>query len=77
VDRRGRLDDQPFSWTARADGSVIISYHLAPVAALRGQRAARFLVRVNESDTPGAQQLMARVTGTFRRGNERDGKNPA
>jgi hypothetical protein len=41
---------------------VIISYHEAPVAALRGRAAARFLARVDATDEPSAQALMARVT---------------
>jgi hypothetical protein len=71
VDRREGLADEPFSWAARADGTVIISYRSAPVTALRGQRAARFLDRVAAVDAGGAQQLMARATGNFKRGNER------
>ncbi|MGH2429643.1 MAG: hypothetical protein ACRDGV_12345 [Candidatus Limnocylindria bacterium] len=71
---RDKLANEPFSWTVRADGTVIISYHAAPVTALRGQRASRFLERVAVADVPAAQQLMARATGQFKRGNERVGK---
>jgi hypothetical protein len=70
---RDPLASQPFSWTSRADGTVIISYRAAPVTSLRGQRAARFLARVADTDGPGAQQLMARATGNFKRGTERRG----
>jgi len=68
------LSSQPFSWTRRADGSVIVSYHAAPVTALRGNAATRFLTRVDGADESAAQQLMARVTGNFKRGNERDAR---
>jgi hypothetical protein len=71
VDDADRPAGEPFSWMARADGTVIISYRSAPVTALRGQRAARFLDRVVGIDPAGAQQLMARVTGNFRRCDER------
>jgi hypothetical protein len=65
------LDDEPFSFVARADGSVVIRYHTAPVTLLRGKAAARFMTRITGADAAGAQQLMARATGQFRRGNER------
>ena len=70
------LADEPFAWAARGDGTVIITYHTAPVTALRGQRAARFLARVDGVDAPTAQQLMARATGNFKRGNERRAAQP-
>ncbi len=64
----------PFSYATRADGSVVISYRTAPVTILRGRSAERFAARVSEADAAGAQQLMARATGNFKRGNERAGK---
>lgn len=67
----GPLGDEPFSWSRRADGTLIIAYRGAPVVALRGRSAERFLDRVDVTDAAGAQQLMARATGNFRRGNER------
>lgn len=52
-----------FSFQRRTDGTVIISYHEAPVAALRGTAAARFIARVDATDASAAQRLMARTTG--------------
>ena len=68
---RDPLADEPFSYHARADGTVVISYHTAPVTLLRGVRAAKFLGRLDGTDAAAAQQLMARATGNFKRGNER------
>jgi hypothetical protein len=61
----------PFSFQARADGSILVRYREAPVTVLRGKAAERFVTRVSGADAKAAQQLMARVTGNFRRGNER------
>ena len=63
--------DTPFSHATRADGSVVISYHAAPVTILRGKAAAKFATRMADVDADAAQQLMARATGNFKRGNER------
>ena len=68
------LADEPFSHATRSDGSVVILYRAAPITILRGKAATRFLARLDGADGGAAQQLMARVTGNFKRGNERDGK---
>ena len=65
------LADEPFSYLARADGAIVIRYHAAPVTLLRGKAAARFATRMQTADAAAAQQLMARATGNFKRGNER------
>ena len=65
------LAGEPFTFVARADGSVVIRYHTAPVTLLRGKAAVRFIARVSGADAAAAQQLMARATGQFKRGNER------
>lgn len=70
------LADEPFSYRARADGTFVISYHAAPVTILRGRAAQRFAVRIAEADAAAAQQLMARATGNFKRGNERRPSRP-
>ena len=41
------------------------------VTVLKGKSAADFLARAEGLDEPGRQKLMARVTGNFKRGNER------
>jgi len=65
------LGDEPFSFAPRADGSIVIRYRAAPVTILRGASAARFAMRIADADAATAQQLMARATGNFKRGNER------
>lgn len=69
--RTDPLADEPFSWLTRADGTIVISYHAAPVTLLRGRAAERFTTRVSGADAAAAQLLMARATGNFKRGNER------
>ena len=64
-----------FSWQRRKDGSVAIDWRGKPVTVLKGAKAARFLAEVEAADPERAQLAMARVTGNFKRGNERAGKN--
>jgi hypothetical protein len=65
------LADEPFSHHTRADGTIVVSYRGAPVTLLRGRAADRFATRMDGADADAAQQLMARVTGNFKHGNER------
>lgn len=68
------LADEPFSYRTRADGSIEISHRSRPVTILRDAAAERFAARLRGADAAAAQQLMARATGNFKRGNERDAK---
>jgi len=63
---------QGFSHVVRDDGEVQISRHGRAATVLRGTVAERFLVDVQNRDP---QDLMARLTGNYKRGNERMGKN--
>jgi hypothetical protein len=62
----GRPDG--FSYKERKSGDVVIEHNGRLATTLRGLRAQRFLTDVQAQDP---QQLMARVTGNYKRGNER------
>lgn len=59
-----------FEYTVRGE-EVVIRHHGTAAAVLRGARASEFLDQAASGD---AQLLMARVTGNYRRGNERDAR---
>jgi hypothetical protein len=50
---------------------VHVTHHGRPAAVLRNEKARRFLQDVEAGDP---QQVMARVTGNYKRGNERVAK---
>jgi len=54
---------------------VQIYWNDRPVVVLRKGKAASFLRKMEGLSDSAAQLLMARVTGNFKRGNERVGKN--
>jgi hypothetical protein len=60
-----------FAWSATKDGRVRISRRGKVVTTLAGDSAARLLEQVEGADEDGEQLLLARVTGDFKRGNER------
>ncbi|MDQ0728888.1 hypothetical protein [Microbacterium sp. W4I20] len=56
-----------FEFLVRGD-EIVIRHQGRTATVLRGARAAEFLAQAEQGDP---QQLMARVTGNYRRGNER------
>ena len=68
---RGGLDEAPFSYHTTKDGQVFISWQGQHVTTLRGSKATQFLKRVEAATEAQQQHHMARVTGNFKRGNER------
>lgn len=57
-----------FSYAARKNGEIVITHWGRVATTLRGRKAARFLEDVVVEDD---QELMARLTGNYKRGNER------
>jgi len=60
-----------FSYRATADGRVLIAWRGRTVTTLKGREAASFVARIDALDADAAQLLMAKLTGNFKRGNER------
>jgi hypothetical protein len=57
-----------FDYAVRRNGDVVISHRGRRATVLRGGRAGEFIDEVEGGD---AQQVMARWTGNYKRGNER------
>jgi hypothetical protein len=66
-----RLDEPNFSYRLGRDGRVFIDWHGRQVMALKGRAAESFLRKIEGRDARAAQLAMAKVTGNFKRGNER------
>ena len=60
-----------FTYRATKDGKVLIARDGRQIVILAGAEAARFLAKTASLDDAGVQQELARVTGNYRRGNER------
>lgn len=71
TDARGRLVDDPFDYRETKSGEVMISRGGRPVVTLGGKRALALLKSIEKADDAGAQLLLAKATGNYRRGTER------
>ncbi|KMJ57443.1 hypothetical protein AB685_15600 [Bacillus sp. LL01] len=73
IDKRNRLDETPFSYRVSKDNTVFLDYEGRQVKILKGKEANRFLERMEVAEDEKAMQLvMAKITGNFKRGNERN-----
>lgn len=61
-----------FDYQLRSSNEVYIRHHGRAATTLRGRAAEQFLAEVADGD---AQEVMARATGNYRRGNERIAKH--
>ena len=63
--------DLGFAYRVRKNGDVEVLHHGQLAGTLRGHDAADFVQEVPDATSADAQQLMARLTGNYKRGNER------
>ncbi len=66
--------DLGFSYHKR-NGCYEIFHGSIKAAVLRAEKALEFEEELAVLDFEGGQQLMARLTGNYKRGNERQAKN--
>ncbi len=67
------MANRPSGFTYKlVGGDVVISHHGRRATTLRGVSAERFRADVEDDDP---QELMARVTGNYKHGNERTARN--
>lgn len=67
------LEEDPFSYRITKDDRVLVSRGGRQVTVVAGSRARQLIGKLGRDDATD-QQLLARVTGNYRRGNERLGK---
>ncbi|MCL2376154.1 MAG: hypothetical protein FWC76_02040 [Defluviitaleaceae bacterium] len=71
IDKRGILDEEVFAYKITKDKKVFILYHGKQVTTLSGSKAEKFIADISDVDGKEAQLIMAKVTGNFKRGNEK------
>jgi hypothetical protein len=71
VDKRNKLDEEPFSYKVSKDNKVFIFWYDKQVMILKGKESEKFLSRIQNANSKEAQLILAKVTGNFKHGNER------
>ncbi len=72
ADKRNKLDESPFAFEVSKDKNVFIFWRGKRVTILKEKVSDRFLERIRNTDQKEAQLIMAKVTGNFKRGNEKN-----
>ena len=70
IDQRGKLDEEPFSYQVSKD-NLFIFWKGKRVKILKGKEAGKVLGRLEHATPHAAQLIMTKLTGNFKRGNER------
>ena len=68
-------EDLGFTWRTQRTGEVVISHHGKQATILRGDAASDFREDMEMTSFADQQQIMARLTGNYKHGNEREAKN--
>ncbi|MES5955934.1 hypothetical protein QCI42_21555 [Bacillus fungorum] len=72
TDKRNRLDDVMFHYRVTKNNIYLIEYYRKQIMILKGNDAEKFLNKINQAHNDTEKQLiMTKVTGNFKRGNER------
>ncbi|MGE7768574.1 hypothetical protein [Peribacillus sp. NPDC096540] len=77
IDKRNRLSEEPFAYQITKKGTVVIYYGGKQIKIVKDRDAERLIARIKEVEDNiiEIQLLLAKITGNFKRGNEKFGKN--
>jgi hypothetical protein len=72
IDKRNRFNEEVFTYRVSKDKTVFIEWNGKQIKILKGKEAEKFIDRMGRATTKLEEQLiLAKVTGNFKRGNER------
>lgn len=71
---KNSLEELPFSFRNFKNGTVSVSFQNREVTILKDKIAEKFNSQIENADEMERQLIMAKITGNFKRGNERVGK---
>lgn len=74
IDSRGVLDKEPFSFQVLKDCRIRIFWNGKEIMVLNESAGKQFLRKIDSQSEKNVQLIMAKLTGNFKRGNERNGK---
>lgn len=74
IDKRNKLDEEPFSYKVTKDKKVFIYWYEKQVSILKGKESERYLERIENANSKEIQLILAKITGNFKHGNEKNNK---
>jgi len=78
IDKRNRLDEEVFSYRVSKNNSVFINFKGKEIKIVKGKEAERLLSKIHAAESDKEIQLaLAKITGNFKRGNEKNSEKKA
>jgi len=71
IDKHHVLYNKIFTYRKIKEDKVFIYWYGKQVTTLKGQEAQKFINKIRRLNDQEAQLVMAKITGNFKRGNER------
>lgn len=77
IDKRNRLNEEPFTFQTTKKGTLLIFYNGRQIKMVKDKEAEALISKIKkvEDNITEVQLLLAKITGNFKRGNEKLGKN--
>lgn len=73
IDKRNHLDEEVFTYRVSKNNTVFIGFKGREIKIIRGKDAEKLISRIQQAETDKDVQLaLAKITGNFKRGNERN-----
>jgi hypothetical protein len=74
IDKRGKLEEEVFSYRTNKDGKVFIFWQGKQIMILKDKTAKSFLAKITGLEGKEAQLILAKITGNFKHGNEQEAR---
>jgi len=71
IDARHRLKERPFEYKIYKNSTIQIYHEHKPVMILKESQARMLMEKLKGADEDEVQLILAKITGNFKRGNER------
>jgi len=72
IDKRNRLDESPFTYRISKNDTIFIDFNGKVVKTIKGKEAEKILTKIKSAaNEKEVQLILAKITGNFKRGNER------
>jgi hypothetical protein len=68
------LGDYPFSYKLGKEGKVLIYYYDKQIKVISGKKSKTLIEKLDWANEDEEQMILAKITGNFKRGNERKAK---
>lgn len=71
IDKRDKLKENPFSYKIINDNKIRIFYFNKMIKILNKKDSLKLLLKIEKSNEFNTQLALAKITGNFKRGNEK------